>query len=213
MSTNVPTFTIPHYEENVKKLEPLVKAKNGLLSRFSLVLKMTAEPFIALWGGLALWSVLSSLTVSVFSRADGSPLVPVWFVFLSIALLVFSIYCDTALSIPSKRNTVKIATPIVKDLDLVEKLEYWLKANYGLRLSSKPSGVAQDLLVNNSLFPKNTIGVELYQDRNGVSKYFNGVFAEKAPGVFELQKASINDTTESVYFTAIPETENEEVAS
>lgn len=214
MSINIPTFTIPYYDENVKKLEPLVKAKNGLLSRFSDVFVVIIMPFTIILGSFALFALFSLLSVEGIPQAsDGFP---ASIAISLIALFVLSLSLMASLFIhggPYWRKVSKITIPIVKELDLVEKLEYWLKTNYGLRLSSRPGEVAQDLLINNALYPKNTIGLELYQDRDDTPRYFIGIFVEKSPGVFELQKASVSDTTESVYFTAIPETEREKVTS
>lgn len=216
MSTNVPTFTIPHYEENAEKFQPLAKMKNNSFSKFSDLFFVLSVISMIILGCLALFSLFSLSSIEGIPQAsDGFP-ASLAVSFIVLFVLLFSLMVSLFIyGGPYARKVEKITTPIVKDLDLVEKLEYWLKANYGLRLKWPLSdAVVQDLLINNAVTPKKRVYVNLIQDRDAdVEIKFSGLFVEKAPGVFELQKASINDTTESVYFTAIPEAGREKATS
>lgn len=215
MSTNVPTFTIPHYEENAEKFQPLAKMKNNSFSKFSDLFFVLSVISMIVLGCLALFSLFSLSSLEGIPQAsDGFPAsLAVSFIVLFVLCLSFviSLFMHGG---PYMRKVAKTTIPIVKDLDLVEKLEYWLKANYGLRFGSRPGEVVQDLLINNVVTPKKRVYVNLIQDREAdVEIKFSGLFVEKTPGVFELQKASISDTTESIYFTAISEAEREKATS
>lgn len=212
MSANVPTFTIPHYEENAESLQSLAKAKSSLWHRPSFAAEVIAVVSALLLFVVSPFSFFHRLPINKHFYNNETPLLPV---ILSVALLILIISSVFFFNGgPYMRKVAKTTVPMVEDFDILEKLEYWLKTNYGFRLGSEPSEVVQDLLINNAVTPKKRVYVNLIQDRDdGFPKYFSGVFAEKAPGVFELQKASISDTTESIYFTAISETGSERVTA